>query len=324
MSGARWVVFAYHTFGARALQGLLARGENIAAVVTHADDPAEGDWFESVADVARSAGIPVLTPPSPNLPEVAATLGPLEADLFLSVWYRRLLGPDLLRLPRIAALNLHGSLLPAYRGRAPVNWVLVNGERRTGVTLHHMIAEADAGDIVAQVPIEIGPEDTALTLYQRVVKEGVDLLLEWYPAVLAGTAPRIPQDPARATLWPRRGPEDGRVEWGWSAERIANMIRAVTHPYPGAFVADGPRRLFLWAGSEVRGFAGPLPGTAPGTLLDVRRGEGIVVVAGKGALLVRRVQEAGGQEEPADEWARRRGLAPGAALDAAPGKEPRA
>lgn len=308
MSGARWVVFAYHTFGARALQGLLARGENIAAVVTHADDPAEGDWFESVADVARSAGIPVLTPPSPNLPEVPATLGPLEADLFLSVWYRRLLRPDLLRLPRIAALNLHGSLLPAYRGRAPVNWVLVNGERRTGVTLHHMIAEVDAGDIVAQVPIEIGPEDTALTLYQRVVKEGVDLLLEWYPAVLAGTAPRSPQDPARATLWPRRGPEDGRVEWGWPAERIANMIRAVTHPYPGAFVGNGPGRLFLWSGVAAPEVGPP---AVPGTLLALRPGEGIVVATGRGSLVLRRLQEAGCPEEPADGWARRRGFGPG-------------
>lgn len=308
MSGARWVVFAYHTFGARALQGLLARGENIAAVVTHADDPAEGDWFESVADVARSAGIPVLAPPSPGLAEVAVTLGPLEADLFLSVWYRRLLGPDLLRLPRIAALNLHGSLLPAYRGRAPVNWVLVNGERRTGVTLHHMIAEADAGDIVAQVPIEIGPEDTALTLYQRVVKEGVDLLLEWYPAVLAGTAPRIPQDPARATLWPRRGPEDGRVEWGWPAERIANMIRAVTHPYPGAFVGNGPGRLFLWSGATAPEVVSR---AVPGTLLALRPGEGIVVATGRGSLVLRRLQEAGRPEEPADGWARRRGLGPG-------------
>lgn len=308
MSGARWVVFAYHTFGARALQGLLARGENIAAVVTHADDPAEGDWFESVADVARSAGIPVLTPPSPNLPEIAATLGPLEADLFLSVWYRRLLGPDLLRLPRIAALNLHGSLLPAYRGRAPVNWVLVNGERRTGVTLHHMIAEVDAGDIVAQVPIEIGPEDTALTLYQRVVKEGVDLLLEWYPAVLAGTAPRVPQDPARATLWPRRGSEDGRVEWGWPAERIANMIRAVTHPYPGAFVGNGPGRLFLWSGATAPEVVSR---AVPGTLLALRPGEGIVVATGRGSLVLRRLQEAGRPEEPADGWARRRGLGPG-------------
>ena len=311
MSGARWVLFAYHTFGARALAALRARGERVVAVVTHADDPAGGDWFESVAEVAGTAGIPVLAPPSPNLPEVVGALGPLAADVFLSVWYRRLLGADLLRLPRVAALNLHGSLLPAYRGRAPINWVLVNGERRTGVTLHHMTAEADAGDIVAQVPIEIEPDDTAASLYHRVVKEGLDLLLEWYPQVLAGTAPRRPQDPARASLWPRRRPEDGRIQWQWPAERIANMIRAVTHPYPGAFAGHGPARLFLW---ESMALADATASAPPGTLLEVRPGQGMVVATGRGSLLLRRVQEAGSPEEPAERWAGRRGLTPGQSL----------
>lgn len=315
MSGARWVLFAYHTFGARALAALLARGERVVAVVTHADDPAEGDWFESVAEVARPAGIPVLTPPSPKLPEVVGALGPLGADLFLSVWYRRLLGADLLRLPRVAALNLHGSLLPAYRGRAPINWVLVNGERRTGVTLHHMTAEADAGDIVAQVPIEIEPDDTAASLYQRVVKEGVDLLLEWYPQVLAGTAPRQPQDSARASLWPRRRPEDGRIQWQWPAERIANMIRAVTHPYPGAFAGHGAGRLLLWGGMALADATASAP---PGTLLEVRPSQGMVVATGRGRLLVRRLQEAGSPEEPAERWVGRRGLAPGQSLEVGP------
>jgi UDP-4-amino-4-deoxy-L-arabinose formyltransferase/UDP-glucuronic acid dehydrogenase (UDP-4-keto-hexauronic acid decarboxylating) len=315
VSGAAWVVFAYHTFGARALRALCDRGERVAAVVTHADDPAEGDWFESVAEVARSAAIPVLAPPSPNGPEVAAALAPLGADLFLSVWYRRLLGPHLLRLPRVAALNLHGSLLPAYRGRAPVNWVLVNGERVTGVTLHHMTPEADAGDIVAQAPIEIEPEDTALTLYRRMVEVGVDLLGEWYPRVLAGTAPRIPQDPGQATLWPRRRPEHGRIEWSWPARRIADMIRAVTHPYPGAFAGDGAARLYLWAGT-----AGALDtaGARPGTILQVGPGEALVVAAGQGRLALRRVQEAGRPEEPAADWARRHGRRPGAPIGTAP------
>src|SRR5207247_2181006 len=174
-------------------------------------------WFESVAETARVHRLPLFAPPSPNLPAVVDALRALAPDVILSVWYRRLLGPDLLALPRVAALNLHGSLLPEYRGRAPVNWVLVNGERRTGVTLHHMTAEADAGDIVAQQAIDIEPEDTALTLYRRIVKVGVDLLIDAYPAVLVGVAPRIPQDHARATVFPRRRPEDGRVQWTWPA-----------------------------------------------------------------------------------------------------------
>jgi methionyl-tRNA formyltransferase len=304
---ARVVIFAYHTFGARVLEALRARGEDIVAVVTHEDDPRERRWFESVADVAAEHGVPVLTPPSPNTPEVVAVLAALAPDVFVSVWYRRLLAPALLRVPRIAAVNLHGSLLPSYRGRAPVNWVLVNGESRTGVTLHHMTADADAGDIVAQTPIDIEREDTAATLYDRIVKAGVDLLLDSYGAVLDGTAPRVPQDESRATCYGRRRPEDGRVEWTWPAARIANMIRAVTHPFPGAFVGEGAERLHLWAGMPIDG---PAP-CAPGSLVDIRPGQGITVATGDGMLLLTRIQSAGAAEEPADEWAVRRRLAPG-------------
>jgi len=310
----RWAVFAYHTFGARALEALLARDERVVAVVTHVDDPSEGDWFESVADVAREHRLPVFTPPSPDLPVIVETLRALEPDMLLSVWYRRLLGTELLALPRIAALNLHGSLLPKYRGRAPVNWALVNGESRTGVTLHHMIAEADAGDVVAQEALDIDPEDTAVTLYRRMVKVGVDLLLDAYPAVLAGTVLRRAQDHAQATVFPRRRPEDGRVEWHWPARRIADMIRAVTHPYPGAFIGDGAARLYLWAGSVVSDGASP---AAPGTLVDIRPGEGVAVATGKGVLLLRRVQSASIAEEPADIWALCRGFHPGALITGA-------
>jgi methionyl-tRNA formyltransferase len=295
----RVVLFAYHTFGARVLEALRARGEDIAAVVTHEDDPGERRWFDSVAALAAEHGVPVLTPSSPNTPEVEQALAALAPDLVVSVWYRRLLAPPLLRLPRLAAVNLHGSLLPAYRGRAPVNWVLVNGESRTGVTLHHMTADADAGDVVAQVPIDIEPEDTAATLYERIVKAGVDVLLDSYAGLVAGTAPRRPQDAARASFYGRRRPEDGRVEWTWPAARIANMIRAVTHPFPGAFAGDGAARLYLWA-------ATPLPGAAPcapGCLVDIRAGQGITVAAGQGMVLLTRVQGAGGAEEPADAWA---------------------
>jgi methionyl-tRNA formyltransferase len=308
---ARWAVFAYHTFGARALEALLARDERVVAVVTHPDDPGEGDWFESVAELARIHRLPLLIAPSPRLPVIVETLRAQGPDVVLSVWYRRLLGPDLLALPRIAALNLHGSLLPAYRGRAPVNWVLVNGELQTGVTLHHMTAEADAGDIVAQQAIDIEPDDTALTLYTRMVKVGVGLLLDAYPAVLASTAPRIPQDHARATVFPRRRPEDGRVEWTWSAARIADMIRAVTHPYSGAFVGDGTSRLFLWSGAALPSVG---RGARPGTLLEILTAEGITVATGEGALRLTRVQSQGAVEQPAGAWALGRGLRPGVRL----------
>ena len=311
MKRARWAVFAYHTIGVRALEALVACGQDVAVVVTHADDPGEGEWFESVADVARIHRIPCLTPSSPNRPEVVETLHALAPDLILSVWYRRLLGPELLALPRVAALNLHGSLLPAYRGRAPLNWVLVNGEARTGVTLHHMTVAADAGDIVAQRPINIEPDDTAFTLYERMMKVGVELLLETYPSVLDSTAPRVSQDHARATTVPRRRPEDGRVEWAWPATRIFNMIRAVAHPYPGAFVGDGPARLRLWAASI---WEGSSRSAAPGTLLEIVPSRGVTVATGEGVLLIARVQSADGVPEPADRWAARRALRAGVRL----------
>jgi UDP-4-amino-4-deoxy-L-arabinose formyltransferase/UDP-glucuronic acid dehydrogenase (UDP-4-keto-hexauronic acid decarboxylating) len=304
------VVFAYHTLGARCLEALLARGERVAAVVTHEDAPDEARWFASVADLARGRGVPVFTPSSPNAPECVATLRALDADLFVSIMYRRLLGAELLRLPRIAAINLHPSLLPKYRGRAPVNWALVNGERRTGVTLHHMVEAADAGDVIAQEAVTIEPEDTAATLFRKIEAAGVALFARTYPAVAAGTAPRIPQDHAAATTFGRRRPEDGRVEWAWPARRIADMIRAVTHPFPGAFVGDGSARLWLWEGRAGAG-AGVAP---PGTLLEVSPGRGVTVSTGDGTLVATRVQEAGGPEERADQWASRHGLAPGAAL----------
>jgi UDP-4-amino-4-deoxy-L-arabinose formyltransferase/UDP-glucuronic acid dehydrogenase (UDP-4-keto-hexauronic acid decarboxylating) len=305
------VLFAYHTIGARALEALVARGEEVAAVVTHADDPGEGSWFESVAEVARIHGIPSFAPASPNLRAIVETVRGLAPDLILSVWYRRLLGTELLALPRVAALNLHGSLLPAYRGRAPLNWVLVNGERRTGVTLHHMTAAADAGDIVAQRTIDIEPDETAIALYERMTKIGVELLVDTYPAVLAGTAPRAPQDGRRATTMPRRRPEDGRIDWAWPAARIFNIIRAVAEPYPGAFVGDGPSRLHLWAAT--------LPderfrGAEPGTVVAIVPARGVAVATGAGVLVITRVQGAGGNAEPAGRWAARRGLRPGARL----------
>ncbi len=314
MDRIRVVVFAYHTIGARCLETLLAWGDTVAAVVTHADDPEEAIWFESVADLARARELPVYTPASPNTPEFVALMRSLRPDLFLSVWYRRLLSPDLLAIPRFGAVNLHGSLLPRYRGRAPVNWVLVNGEEKTGVTLHYMIAQADAGDIIAQAEIEIDPTETALALYEKLVKAGAGLLERWYPAIRAGTAPRRPQDPALATVFGRRRPEDGRVKWGRPARELYNLIRAVTHPYPGAFASFRGRRLFLW-GARMEAEA---RGGEPGTVLEVRPGRGMVVATGSGALRLIRLALEGEAEMAGDAFAVRHALRPGDRLEDGP------
>jgi methionyl-tRNA formyltransferase len=308
-SGPRLVVFGYHTIGFHCLRHLIDLGEEIAAVVTHRDDPAETIWFESFADLARSHGIPVHVPANPNRPEFVSMIRALSPDLLLSFWYRRLLCRELLEIPRLGAVNLHGSLLPKYRGRTPVNWVLVNGEAETGATLHYMIEEADAGDIIAQRALPIGPDDTALTLYRKMTDVGLDLFRATYPAIRDGKAPRTPQDPSQATIFGRRTPEDGLVQWRLPARTVYNLVRAVTHPYPGAVTIFRGKRLFIWA-------ARPLPvsrngSTPPGSLAEVREGEGLVVSTGAGQLLLTRVQLEGEEELTGDEFARRHEVSPG-------------
>ena len=167
-------------------------------------------------------------------------------DLIFSFYFRGILPEDLLRIPRLGAFNIHGSLLPAYRGRAPVNWAVLNGETRTGATLHVMTARADAGDIVDREPVPIGPDDAAIDVQRRVTEAAVRVLLRRLPELESGTAPRTPQDAAAATVFGRRTPEDGRIRWTKPAKQVHDLVRAVTHPYPGAFTDIFGKRTFIW------------------------------------------------------------------------------
>jgi len=255
--------FGYSQMGYRAVELLVERGDEVAAVVTHRDDPHENRWYRTPAEAAAAHGLRVLYAEDLGRDGVVALAEETAPDLVLSVFYRDLLPDRVLAAARIAALNLHPSLLPAYRGRAPINWVLVRGERETGVTLHHMVARADAGDVVAQRAIPIAPRETALSLYLKVEEEGTALLREALPLVAAGTAPRLPQDPSRASVVGRRRPEDGRIDWSRPAAEIDQLVRAVAPPWPGTFGEVGGQRIEVHAGEP----AGPLPpGTAPGTV----------------------------------------------------------
>lgn len=306
----RSVVFAYQEVGWTCLDELLALGADVPLVVTHADDPGENVWFRSVAERAAAAGVPVTIPTSVNDAAVVSRIAALEPDFLFSFYCRQMIAPEVLRLGRRAALNLHGSLLPRYRGRCPVNWALIAGEAETGVTLHHMEAKPDRGDIVAQRAVPIAPEDTALTLTRKLAEAARLVVRETYPALVAGTAPRVPQDHARATYFGGRRPEDGRLPWAQSAKQLYDLIRAVTAPYPGAFTSwHGQRLLVWWARPTEAGRTG-----APGTVLEIRRGEGVVVASGRGALLLERVQLDDASEERADDMAVRTGLEPGERL----------
>ncbi len=240
---ARAVVFGYHNVGARCLRVLLAHDVAVPLVVTHEDDPAEAIWFERVADVARDHALPVATPRDPNTPETLARIAALAPDFIFSFYYRHLLSPALLATARRGALNMHGSLLPKYRGRAPVNWAVLHGERETGASLHYMAAKPDAGDLVAQTAVPILPDDAAHEVFTKVTVAAEMTLDRALPALLSGSAPRVPLDLARGSYYGGRTPEDGRLDWNASARRLHDLVRAVAPPYPGAFTDIDGRRL---------------------------------------------------------------------------------
>ena len=235
----RAVVFAYHNVGVRCLKVLLAHRVDVPLVVTHADSTGEIIWFGSVATTAAEVGIATVAPDDPNTPDLLGRIAALAPDFLFSFYYRKMLKKPLLTAAPRGALNMHGSLLPKYRGRAPVNWAVLHGEREAGATLHYMTEKPDTGDIVAQTAVPILPDDTAREVFDKVTVAAELTLHRVLPALIAGTAPRLAQDPAAASYFGGRTPADGTIDWNRDATAIHNLVRAVAPPYPGAFTAVG-------------------------------------------------------------------------------------
>lgn len=228
------VVFAYHNVGVRCLSTLLAHGVEVPLVVTHRDNPKENIWFDSVAELAALHGVPMIAPDNPNMPEVIEQIRALQPDFFFSFYYREMLKRELLEIPKRGALNMHGSLLPKYRGRVPVNWAIIHGETETGATLHYMTEKPDNGDIVEQQTVPILPNDTALQVFQKVTVAAEIALNNCLPDLLAGRAQAVKQDLSKGAYFGGRRAEDGIIDWSKSAQEIHNLVRAVAPPYPGA------------------------------------------------------------------------------------------
>ena len=277
----RAVVFAYSSVGCICLRALLEGGVEVAAVYTHEDDPGEERWFDSVADLARARGLAVLTPERLDGAE-EERLRALAPDLIFSFYYRSLIPERILRLAPLGAFNMHGSLLPRYRGRACVNWAVLNGETETGVTLHHMTARADRGRIVDQASVPIGPDDTAHDVFLKLIPLAGTVLRRSLPTILAGRAEGVEQDESRATTFGRRRPSDGLMDWTGSAHALHDLVRAVAPPFPGAFTFVEGRKLFVWRTRVPEGADAPC-GAAPGTVL---RSEPLTVATGSGPLVV--------------------------------------
>jgi methionyl-tRNA formyltransferase len=231
----RAVVFAYHDVGVRCLRVLLQQQVTVPLVVTHTDSADEQIWFESVARHARWHGLEVATPADPNAPEFVERVRAAHPDFLFSFYYRQMLGEPLLAVAARGAYNMHGSLLPAYRGRAPVNWAVLRGERETGATLHAMTAQADAGGIVDAQAVPILDDDTAIEVFRKVNVAAELTLARALPGLLNGTSVLRPQDPSQGSYYGRRTPADGAIEWRRGVAAVHNLVRAVAPPYPGAY-----------------------------------------------------------------------------------------
>ncbi|MGI9025315.1 MAG: formyltransferase [Burkholderiaceae bacterium] len=233
------VVFAYHNVGVRCFLTLLARGVEVRLVVTHRDNPNETIWFESVRDTAIAHAIPVITPDDASDPALFSAVERARPEFIFSFYYRHMLPTPLLALAARGAYNMHGSLLPKYRGRVPINWAIIHGETETGATLHEMASKPDAGAIVAQTSVPILPDDTAHEVFIKVTVAAEQSLWRVLPDLMAGRAPHLDNDLAKGSYFGGRKPGDGRIDWHASAATIHDLVRAVAPPYPGATTTLG-------------------------------------------------------------------------------------
>jgi len=271
------IVFAYHDIGCAGLKALTEAGYDVQAVFTHTDDPGENNFFSSVARLGAELDLPVYAPEDVNHPLWVDRIRDLQPDVIFSFYYRHMLSDEILSLAPQGGFNLHGSLLPRYRGRAPVNWALVNGETETGATLHKMVKRPDAGDIVGQQKVTIADSDTALTLHKKVLEAAQAVLKEQLPKLKNGTATFTKQDESQASYFGRRTAADGEILWHKSAKEINNLVRAVTEPYPGAFSYLGQRKLIVWRSRVLDTQHDKQPGTVLST-------SPLVIACGEGAL----------------------------------------
>ena len=292
MNSNKVVVCAYHTVGYRCIQELLRQGARIEAIFTHEDSPNEEIWFESVRGLAEQNGIPCLTSDI-SLPENLERVQALAPDFIFSFYYRNMIKSAVLEIPRLGALNLHGSYLPKYRGRVPVNWAVINGESETGATLHYMVEKPDAGDIVDQERVEIAFTDTAQDVFHNVTQAAMKVIARSWPLLKDGKAGRMAMDLSGGSYFGGRKPADGQIDWTKPAIEIYNLIRGVTHPYPGAFTHVGSKKLIIWQAWPVEGSG------EPGHIVSQNP---LLVGTGKGLLEIRSLQLEGEAETAAAEF----------------------
>ncbi len=294
------------------LRTLLEMGEEIQAIFTQPDERApQISAHKGFDDLARQFGVPIFKTKTINSPENVARMRALEPEIIYVIGWPRLIKRPLLDMPPKGCIGIHSSLLPKYRGGAPVNWGLIHGETEWGISLMYLEDGPDIGDIIAQESFDIAQEDTCKTVYDKATEASVRTLRKYVPLLAKGAAPRLPQDDNLATLFQQRQPEQGLIDWHKGAWEIYNWIRALTHPYPGAFtfLPDG-RKLFIWQADPPGRHCLP-PGLslpACGRVAAVLPYVGAVVQTGDSPLVVTRLQTEGDLEMSATIWMLRQGI----------------
>ncbi|MFG1801445.1 methionyl-tRNA formyltransferase [Micromonospora carbonacea] len=306
----RVVMFGYQTWGHRTLQALLDSEHEVALVVTHppSDHAYERIWNDSVADLAKEHGIPVEVRDRPD-DDLLIPLEKADPDVIVATNWRTWIPPQVFQLPRLGTLNVHDSLLPAYAGFSPLIWALINGEKEVGVTAHMMDAELDAGDVVLQRAVPVGPRDTTTDLFHKTLELFGPITVDGLALIATGRTDWTPQDRSKASFFHKRSEEDSRIDWTWSAEELDRLVRAQSDPYPNAFTFHRGQRLRIVAASVSQGNYGGTPGR-----IFIREGNAVVVVAGAEArrgrspgLAIERVRLDDGTELAATDYFRTMG-----------------
>ncbi|OKP92004.1 methionyl-tRNA formyltransferase [Paenibacillus helianthi] len=301
-------------FAVPSLQMLLEQGYEVVAVVTQPDRPQGRKKTltpSPVKEAALALGLPVLQPERMRRPEAVAELATYEPDLIVTAAYGQILPKSVLDLPKFGCVNVHGSLLPKYRGGAPIQRCIINGEKVTGVTLMYMAEGLDTGDMISRVEVPIEDTDTSGTLFEKLSLAGCELLMNEMPRLIVGRVQATPQDDSEATYAPNLSRDDERIDWNANSFDIYNRIRGLV-PFSGAFTLWNGETFKIWAahkpdGNSVNNQA------VPGTVLAVSD-DGVEVATGDGSLLLTSVQPAGKKAMTAADFSRGAVMKPGTVL----------
>lgn len=308
-------------FAVPSLRALLDQGYEVVAVVTQPDRPKGRKKVltpSPVKEAALGLGLPVLQPERMRSPEAVEQLQAYAPDLIVTAAYGQILPKAVLEMPQFRCINVHGSLLPRYRGGAPIQRSIINGEPVTGVTLMYMAEGLDTGDMISSVELPIEENDHSGTMFSKLSIAGAELLIQTLPSVLDGTAVAVPQDDALATYAPNLTRDDERIDWGKSARSLFNQTRGL-YPMAGAFTLLNGETFKIWACSPLSSEGASISEIAPGTVTEAGP-QGIVVQCGEGRLLLKEIQPAGKVVMKASEWLKGSRLSPGAVFGEGDGR----